>query len=101
MINGLANPKPNRNQLNLESVETFNFDEYLVKFEKILQSYEDMIFDIVAADKRVEFKNLTLKMNSIEMVRCFVAILYLAMKRKIFLEQKDEEIIISLNENID
>jgi segregation and condensation protein A len=101
MINGLANPKPNRNQLNLESVETFNFDEYLVKFEKILQSYEDMIFDIVAADKRVEFKNLTLKMNSIEMVRCFVAILYLAMKRKIFLEQKDEEIIISLNEKID
>jgi segregation and condensation protein A len=101
MINGLANPKPNRNQLNLESVETFNFDEYLVKFEKILQSYEDMIFDIVAADKCVEFKNLTLKMNSIEMVRCFVAILYLAMKRKIFLEQKDEEIIISLNEKID
>jgi segregation and condensation protein A len=101
MINGLANPKPRRDQLNLESVETFNFDEYLVKFEKILQSYEDMIFDIVTADKCVEFKNLTLKMNSIEIVRCFIAILYLAMKRKIFLEQKDEEIMISLNENID
>jgi segregation and condensation protein A len=101
MINGLANPKPRRDQLNLESVETFNFDEYLVKFEKILQSYEDMIFDIVTADKCVEFKNLTLKMNSIEIVRCFIAILYLAMKRKVFLEQKDEEIMISLNENID
>lgn len=101
MINGLANPKPRRNQLNLESVETFNFDEYLVKFEKILQSYEDMIFDIVTADKCVEFKNLTLKMNSIEIVRCFIAILYLAMKRKIFLEQTDDEIMISLNENID
>ena len=101
MINGLANPKPRRNQLNLESVETFNFDEYLVKFEKILQSYEDMIFDIVTADKSVEFKNLTLKMNQIEIVRCFIALLYLAMKRKIFLEQKDEEILISLNENID
>jgi segregation and condensation protein A len=101
MINGLANPKPRRNQLNLESVETFNFDEYIVKFEKILQSYEDMIFDIVTADKYVEFKNLTLKMNSIEIVRCFIAILYLAMKRKIFLEQKDDEIMISLNENID
>jgi segregation and condensation protein A len=101
MINGLANPKPRRNQLNLESVETFNFDEYIVKFEKILQSYEDMIFDIVTADKYVEFKNLTLKMNSIEIVRCFIAILYLAMKRKIFLEQKDDEIMISFNENID
>jgi segregation and condensation protein A len=101
MINALANPRPRRNQLNLESVETFNFDEYLMKFEKILQSYEDMIFDIVTADKSVEFKNLTLKMNQIEIVRCFIALLYLAMKRKIFLEQKDEGILISLNENID
>ena len=101
MINALANPRPRRNQLNLESVEAFNFDEYLMKFEKILQSYEDMIFDIVTADKSVEFKNLTLKMNQVEIVRCFIALLYLAMKRKIFLEQKDEEILISLNENID
>ena len=101
MINALANPRPRRNQLNLESVETFNFDEYLMKFEKILQSYENMIFDIVSADKSVEFKNLTLKMNQIEIVRCFIALLYLAMKRKIFLEQKDDQILISLNENID
>jgi segregation and condensation protein A len=101
MINGLANPRPRRNQLNLESVETFNFDEYIVKFEKILQSYEDMIYDIVTADKRLEFKNLTLKMNSTEVVRCFIAILYLAMKRKIFLEQNGDEILISLNEKID
>jgi segregation and condensation protein A len=101
MINNLANPKPRRNQLNLESVETFNFDEYLMKFEKILQSYENMIFDIVTADKSVEFKNLTLKMNQIEIVRCFIALLYLAMKRKILLEQKDDQILISLNENID
>jgi segregation and condensation protein A len=101
MINGLANPRPRRNQLNLESVETFNFDEYIVKFEKILQSYEDMIYDIVTADKRVEFKNLTLKMNSTEVVRCFIAILYLAMKRKIFVEQNGDEILISLNEKID
>jgi segregation and condensation protein A len=101
MINGLANPRPRRNQLNLESVETLNFDQYIVKFEKILQSYEDMIYDIVTADERVEFKNLTLKMNSTEVVRCFIAILYLAMKRKIFLEQDGDEILISLNEKID
>jgi segregation and condensation protein A len=82
-------------------VETFNFDEYLVKFEKILQSYEDMIFDIVTADKSVEFKNLTVKMDSVEIVRCFIAMLYLAMKRQILVEQKDEEILITLNEKID
>jgi segregation and condensation protein A len=101
MIIGLANPKSRRNQLNLESVESFNFDDYLVKFEKVLQSYEDMIFDIVTADKSVEFRNLTLKMNPTETVRCFLALLYLAMKRKIFLQQNDEQIFISINENID
>ncbi|RPI83350.1 MAG: hypothetical protein EHM34_05430 [Nitrosopumilales archaeon] len=73
----------------------------MVKFEKILQTYEDMIFDIVTADKCVEFKNLTIKMNSTEIVRCFIAMLYLAMKRKIHVEQKDDEILISLNENIE
>jgi chromatin segregation and condensation protein Rec8/ScpA/Scc1 (kleisin family) len=60
-----------------------------------------MIFDIVTADKSVEFKNLTVKMDSVEIVRCFIAMLYLAMKRKIFVEQKDEEILITLNEKID
>jgi segregation and condensation protein A len=40
-------------------------------------------------------------MNSTEVVRCFIAILYLAMKRKIFLEQNGDEILISLNEKID
>jgi hypothetical protein len=40
-------------------------------------------------------------MGSVETVRCFIAMLYLAMKRKIFLEQKDDEILIYLNENID
>ena len=60
-----------------------------------------MIFDIVTADKRIEFKNITLKMGSFETVRCFIAMLYLAMKRKIFLEQKDDDILIYLNENID
>jgi chromatin segregation and condensation protein Rec8/ScpA/Scc1 (kleisin family) len=40
-------------------------------------------------------------MNSTEIVRCFIAMLYLAMKRKIQVEQKDDEILISLNENIE
>jgi uncharacterized membrane protein len=40
-------------------------------------------------------------MDSVETVRCFIAMLYLAMKQKIFLEQKDDEILIYLNENID
>ena len=87
MISELANPRQKKKQLQLEPVETFNFDQYLVKFEHILQGYEDMIFDIVNADGVVMFKILVAKMEPIEVVRCFIAMLYLAMKGRVNLEE--------------
>ena len=94
MISELANPKPKKKQLNLEPVEVFNFDQYLIKFEHILQRYEDMIFDIVSADGEAIFKILVAKMEPIEIVRCFIAVLYLAMKGKIDLVQIEEDLKI-------
>ena len=87
MISELANPIQKKKQLKLEPVETFDFNQYLVKFEHILQVYEDMILDIVNADGVAMFKTLIAKMESIEVVRCFIAMLYLAMKDKVDLEQ--------------
>ena len=92
MISELANPKPKKKQLDLEPVESFDFDQYLIKFEHILQRYEDMIFDIVSADGEAIFKILVAKMESIEIVRCFIAVLYLAMKGKIDLVQIEEDL---------
>ena len=94
MISELANPKPKKKQLDLEPVETFDFDQYLIKFEHILQKYEDMIFDIVSADGEVIFKILVAKMEPIEIVRCFIAVLYLAMKGKVDLVQIEEDLKI-------
>jgi segregation and condensation protein A len=94
MISELANPKPKKKQLDLEPVETFDFDQYLIKFEHILQKYEDMIFDIVSADGEAIFKILVAKMEPIEIVRCFIAVLYLAMKGKIDLVQIEEDLKI-------
>ena len=94
MISELANPKPKKKQLNLEPLETFDFDQYLIKFEHILQRYEDMIFDIVAVDGEATFKILIAKMEPIEIVRCFIAVLYLAMKGKVNLEQIEEDLKI-------
>jgi segregation and condensation protein A len=90
MIMDLANPRPRKKQVELEPVQTFNFDQYLVKFEQIIQGYEDMIFDIVTADGQTMFKTLVSKMDPIETARCFIAMLYLAMKGKVDLEQPDE-----------
>lgn len=93
MIMELANPRSKRKkqELELEPVETFNFDQYLIKFEKIIQGYEDMIYDIVAADGMLMFKALVAKLEPVEMARCFIAMLYLAMKRKINLEHLQDD----------
>ena len=87
MISELANPRQKKKQLRLEPVETFNFDQYLEKFEQILQRYEDMIFDIINADGMAMFKMLVKKMEPIEVVRYFIAMLYLAMKGRVDLEE--------------
>ena len=90
MIMELAHPRPRKKQVELEPVQTFDFDAYLVKFEQIIQGYEDMIMDIVTADGTVMFKSLVAKMEPVEVARCFIAMLYLAMKRKVALDQPDD-----------
>jgi segregation and condensation protein A len=100
MISELANPRPKKKQLDLDPIQTIDFDQYLVKFEQILQEYESMIFDIVSADGIAIFKDLVLKMNSVETVRCFIAMLYLAMKGRVQIDQNDEveDIVIRIVE---
>lgn len=90
MIMELAHPKPRKRQVELEPVQTFDFDQYLVKFEQIIQKYEDMIFDIVSADGSAMFKALVANMEPVEVARCFIAMLYLAQKDKVDLEQPDD-----------
>ena len=90
MIMELAHPRPRKKQIELEPVQTFDFDAYLVKFEQIIQGYVDMIMDIVAADGSLMFKALVAKMEPVEVARCFIAMLYLAMKSKVSLDQPDD-----------
>ena len=90
MIMELAHPRPRKKQLELEPVQTFDFDQYLVKFEQVIQGYEDMILDIVTADGIAMFKALVAKMEPVETARCFIAMLYLAMKGKVELDQPEE-----------
>lgn len=90
MIMELAHARPRKKQLEIEPIPTFDFDQYLLKFEQIIQGYEDMIMDIVNADGALFFKTLIAKMDPVEMARCFIAMLYLAMKGKVSLEQPED-----------
>ena len=100
MIMELAHPKPRKKQVDLEPVQTFDFDRYLVKFEQIIQKYEEMIFDIVSADGLATFKALVANMDPVEIARCFIAMLYLTSKDKVDLEQPEDsdDIIITLKQ---
>ena len=90
MIMELANPRPRKKQLELEPVQSFDFDQFLVKFEQIIQRYEEMILDIVSADGVLMFQTLVAKMEPVETARCFIAMLYLAMKGKVELDQQED-----------
>jgi len=101
MIANLANPRRQRSQLNLNTIPSFDFNEYIVKFEEIIKSYEEMIIDILTADGSVLFSNLTLTMNTIDTVRCFLAVLYLAMKREIIVTQSEDQCDFTISRNTD
>jgi segregation and condensation protein A len=101
MIANLANPRRQRSQLNLDTIPSFDFNEYIVKFEEIIKSYEEMIIDILTADGSVLFGSLTLTMNTIDTVRCFLAVLYLATKREIIVTQSENQCDFTISRNTD
>jgi segregation and condensation protein A len=82
MITELSNPTVRKNQVDLEPVQTFDFQEYLIKFEKVIEEYEIRLFDILVVDKEVLFNSFVKEMDSLEIARYFIAMLYLAMKGK-------------------
>ncbi len=83
MITELSNPAVRKNQVDLEPVQTFDFQEYLIKFEKVIEEYENKLFDILIADKEILFNSFVKEMDSLEIARYFIAMLYLAMKGKV------------------
>ncbi len=83
MITELTNPVVRKNQIGLEPIESFDFQEYLIKFEKVIEEYESKLYDILVTERAVLFNDFVFKMNELEIARYFIAMLYLAMKGKI------------------
>ncbi len=93
MITELSTPKIRRNLLDLEPVESFDFQEYLINFEKIIEEYEITLFNKINFEKELIFNIFVQNMNELDIARYFIAMLYLAMKGKIeisFLSSKND-----------
>jgi segregation and condensation protein A len=90
MISELTNPRQKKKQIELEAIQTFDFDQYILKLEEILREYQDKILKVLILNRSLFFRDLVIGMKPIEVVRCFIAVLYLAMTDKVIVEQLEE-----------
>jgi len=83
MITDLTNPVARKSQIKLEPVQTVDFQDYLIKFEKIIEAFENKLVEKLLLKDRLIFNELVQDMNELEVARYFIAMLYLSMKNKI------------------
>ncbi len=83
MITELVNPTIRKKLIDLEPVVTFDFQEYLIKFEKVIGEYEIKLSEYIFIMKEIIFNDFVLNMSDLDIARYFIAMLYLAMKGKI------------------
>jgi segregation and condensation protein A len=91
MITELTNPRQKKKQIDLEANPSFDFSQYLAKFEEILKQYQDRILDSLKVEGSKYFTELIAGLKPIEIVRTFIAVLYLSMSNLLEIEQKEEE----------
>ena len=83
MITDLTNPVVKRTSLNLEPVEIIDFQHYLIKFEKIIEEFENRIMKRLEYGRELNFNEMVIGLDRIDIARYFIAMLYLSMKDKI------------------
>ena len=96
LIGTIANPRSSRRQMQFEPVEIPDFNDYIIGLERIIGQYEELIVNKIRATGSGSFRMIVSELGSIDVVRCFFAILFLARDDKVELEQLEGDITISL-----
>ena len=91
MITDLTNPITRKSQVKLEPVQVVDFQDYLIKFEKVIEEFESKLTQRLLKDNQIIFNDLVKNMNELEAARYFIAMLYLCMKNKIEIITKPSE----------
>jgi segregation and condensation protein A len=89
MVSTITESGTRKPRINMEPVEDFSFDEYFVKIEEILAQFETMIQGKLLEHEEL-FSNLIADMDPLSSVRCFLAMLNLALKGSIHIEQTND-----------
>src|ERR671919_281345 len=90
MVSTLTERGTRRPRINLDPVEDFSFDQYFVKIEEILAQFEAMIRNRLLERENELFSNLIADMDPLSSARCFLAMLYLALKGTIQIKETSD-----------
>lgn len=97
LIGSIANPQSRRSkQLDIEPIEAPDFQEYFISLENIIGKYEDLIIKKISKDGFGLLQNIISDLDTIDSIRCFFAILFLARDEKIDIEQTEDDIKVTL-----
>ena len=101
LIGSIANPRSRRNrQLDFEAIQPPDFKEYFVPFENLVVKYESLIIRKIRGTGSGLLKQIVADLDSLDSIRCFFAVLFLARDQKVELEQIDGDIQVTLIDDI-
>jgi len=101
LIGSIANPRSRRNrQLEFEAIQPPDFKEYFVSFEDDVAKYESLIIRKIRGTGSGLLKQIVVDLDSLDSIRCFFAVLFLARDQKVELEQIDDDIQVTLIDDI-
>ena len=96
LIGTIANPQSRRNRnVEIEPIETPDFQEYFISLESIIGKYEDLVIKKISSTGIGLLKDIIAELDEVDSIRCFFAILFLARDQKVDLEQVEDDIKIS------
>ncbi|MGI0064601.1 MAG: chromosome segregation protein ScpA [Nitrosopumilaceae archaeon] len=97
LIGTIANPRSRRGkQLSFEPLEAPDFKDYFISLENIIGKYEELITNKISSGGSGMLKDIIISLDTIDSIRCFFAILFLARDQKVELEQVEDDIKITL-----
>lgn len=97
LIGTIANPRSRRGkQLSFEPIEAPDFKDYFISLENVIGKYEELITNKISSVGSGMLKDIIIGLDTIDSIRCFFAILFLARDQKVELEQVEDDIKITL-----
>ena len=95
LIGTIANPQSRRSrQVDIEPIEVPDFQEYFISLESIIGKYEDLIMKKISSTGYGLLQEIVVDLDTVDSIRCFFAILFLARDQKVDLEQIEDDIKI-------